>query len=152
MLYEVITGLVYIYEGFMEQLTGTAKPIDSMPAQPKAGSVSAITVVHPAEHHDATAQAKLDTEDIEFLYDMEFFINRTLGGVPHANFDEDQFREALSLNGDSIIVIADDEVIKVHVHSKAPGEVLNLALKYGEITQIHILNMREQHRESYNFV
>ncbi|AZS14648.1 DAK2 domain-containing protein [Paenibacillus lutimineralis] len=140
-------GLVYIYEGFMEQLTGTAKPIDSMPVQPKAGSVSAITAVHPAEHHDATAQAKLDTEDIEFLYDMEFFINRTLGGVPHANFDEDQFRKALSLNGDSIIVIADDEVIKVHVHSKAPGEVLNLALQYGEITQIHILNMREQHRE-----
>lgn len=140
-------GLVYIYEGFMEQLTGKAKPIDSMPAQLKAGSVTAFTAVHPAEHHDATAQAKLDTEDIEFLYDMEFFINRTLGGVPHANFDEDQFRKALSLNGDSIIVIADDEVIKVHVHSKAPGEVLNLALKYGEITQIHILNMREQHRE-----
>ena len=51
------------------------------------------------------------------------------------------------MNGDSIIVIADDETIKVHVHSKAPGEVLNLALMYGEITQIHILNMREQHRD-----
>ena len=48
------------------------------------------------------------------------------------------------MNGDSIIVIADDETIKVHVHSKAPGEVLNLALLYGEITQIHILNMRER--------
>ncbi|HEY4390642.1 MAG TPA: DAK2 domain-containing protein [Paenibacillus sp.] len=140
-------GLVYIYEGFMEQLTGKAKPIDSLPAQTKAGSISAIAAVHPAEHHDATAQAKLVTEDIEFLYDMEFFINRTLGGVPHSSFDEDQFRKTLSLNGDSIIVIADDEVVKVHVHSKAPGEVLNLALNYGEITQIHILNMREQHRE-----
>ncbi|GJM77911.1 hypothetical protein HMSSN139_04070 [Paenibacillus sp. HMSSN-139] len=44
-------------------------------------------------------------------------------------------------------MIADDEVIKVHVHSKTPGDVLNLALRYGEITQIHILNMREQHRD-----
>ena len=61
-----------------------------------------------------------------------------------ADFDEDKFRKALAVNGDSIIVIADDETIKVHVHSKAPGEVLNLALLYGEITQIHILNMRER--------
>lgn len=143
-------GLVYIYEGFVEQLTGKVKPLDSMPAQPAqvpTGSVSAIAVPHIEDHHDVSAQAKLITEDIEFLYDMEFFINRTLGGVPHANFDEDQFRKALSVNGDSIIVIADDEIVKVHVHSKAPGEVLNLALRYGEITQIHILNMREQHRE-----
>ncbi|MCZ4152073.1 hypothetical protein BZG21_47685, partial [Escherichia coli] len=62
-------------------------------------------------------------------------------------FDDEAFRKALSVNGDSIIIIADDEVIKVHVHSKTPGDVLNLALRYGEITQIHILNMREQHRD-----
>jgi len=144
-------GLVYIYEGFLEQLTGKVQPY--IPAQEAASGVSAparpeaptAAVNHPAHH--ASAQAQLDTEDIEFLYDMEFFINRKLGAGPGSHFDEDQFRKALSVNGDSIIVIADDEVIKVHVHSKAPGEVLNLALRYGEITQIHILNMREQHRD-----
>lgn len=139
-------GLVYIYEGFLEQLTG--KVPTYVPAQATA-TVRASQVPHPAfdAAHPISAQAKLETEDIEFLYDMEFFINRKLGAGPSSVFDEDQFRKALSINGDSIIVIADDEVIKVHVHSKAPGEVLNLALRYGEITQIHILNMREQHRD-----
>lgn len=95
----------------------------------------------------SSAQSQLHTEDIEFLYDMEFFINRQLGASVKADFDEEAFRKALSVNGDSIIVISDDETIKVHVHSKTPGEVLNLALVHGEITQIHILNMREQHRD-----
>ncbi len=144
-------GLVYIYEGFYEQLTGKVQanvPVQGQSAAPAATvtpprvTPAAFDTVHPV-----SAQAKLETEDIEFLYDMEFFINRKLGEGPNSNFDEDQFRKALSLNGDSIIVIADDEVIKVHVHSKAPGEVLNLALRFGEITQIHILNMREQHRD-----
>lgn len=144
-------GLVYIYEGFLAQLTGQVQPEPAVQGQ----AAQAATPVKPAQPvklaadhaHASSAQAKLDTEDIEFLYDMEFFINRKLGAGPGSSFDEDQFRKALSQNGDSIIVIADDEIIKVHVHSKAPGEVLNLALLYGEITQIHILNMREQHRD-----
>lgn len=137
-------GLVYIYEGFLEQLTGKVQPAAVEAIAPKAVHIPATQHMN---HVEATAQAKLDTEDIEFLYDMEFFINRTLGDMQNVHFDEDHFRKALSQNGDSIIVIADDEIIKVHVHSKAPGEVLNLALHYGEITQIHILNMREQHRD-----
>lgn len=137
-------GLVYIYEGFLEQLTGKIQPAAVEAIAPKVVHAPATRLMN---HVEATAQAKLDTEDIEFLYDMEFFINRTLGDMQNVHFDEDHFRKALSRNGDSIIVIADDEVIKVHVHSKAPGEVLNLALHYGEITQIHILNMREQHRD-----
>ncbi len=144
-------GLVYIYEGFMEQLTGKVPAYVPIPGNVAAPSATvrapqASQSVFDAAH-SISAQAKLETEDIEFLYDMEFFINRKLGEGPNSIFDEDQFRKALSINGDSIIVIADDEVIKVHVHSKAPGEVLNLALRYGEITQIHILNMREQHRD-----
>ncbi|MBU5672897.1 DAK2 domain-containing protein [Paenibacillus brevis] len=140
-------GLVYIYEGFLAQLTGQVQPDPVVQGQ-AVQSAPARPVKLAADHvHASSAQAKLETEDIEFLYDMEFFINRKLGADPGSLFDEDQFRKALSQNGDSIIVIADDEIIKVHVHSKAPGEVLNLALLYGEITQIHILNMREQHRD-----
>ncbi|MEF2964537.1 DAK2 domain-containing protein [Paenibacillus sp. M1] len=143
-------GLVYIYEGFLEYLTGKMQPHEPVQGQASVPAAS----VHPQGNqsaaepaHSVSAQAKLETEDIEFLYDMEFFINRKLGEGPNSSFDEDVFRKALSQNGDSIIVIADDEIIKVHVHSKAPGEVLNLALRFGEITQIHILNMREQHRD-----
>lgn len=152
-------GLVYIYEGFMEVLlktdgnsrvsmqkesaTSVAAPVKTPAIEPVA--TKAAQVITP--EMPLSAQARLETEDIEFLYDMEFFINRELGENAGAAFDEEFFRKALSKNGDSIIIIADDEVIKVHVHSKTPGDVLNLALKYGEITQIHILNMREQHRD-----
>lgn len=145
-------GLVYIYEGFHQYLTG-GEAAPSAPVQPafKELAPSAVPVQQPKAEHAAhpglSAQSQLSTEDIEFLYDMEFFINRQLGGAAGAVFDEEAFRKALSVNGDSIIVISDDETIKVHVHSKAPGDVLNLALLYGEITQIHILNMREQHRD-----
>lgn len=146
-------GLVYIYEGFHQHLTSGSSGV-SVPAkgQPQAAVVPApVPVLKKTESEvssvQSSAQSQLSTEDIEFLYDMEFFINRQLGGNVRTDFDEETFRKALSVNGDSIIVISDDETIKVHVHSKSPGEVLNLALLYGEITQIHILNMREQHRD-----
>lgn len=140
-------GLVYIYEGFLAQLTGQVQPDPVVQGQAVQSAPGKPAKLAENQVHASSAQAKLETEDIEFLYDMEFFINRKLGASPGSLFDEDQFRKALSQNGDSIIVIADDEIIKVHVHSKAPGEVLNLALLHGEITQIHILNMREQHRD-----
>jgi len=149
-------GLVYIYEGFLRYLKGAqgnaefseAPAPRQAPAAAKPESASAVlsSAAPVFAERPELAQSKIETEDIEFLYDMEFFINRQLGGQT-ASFDEDEFRKALSINGDSIIIIADDELIKVHVHSKAPGDVLNLALRYGEITQIHILNMREQHRD-----
>ncbi|MDO7905238.1 DAK2 domain-containing protein [Paenibacillus sp. JX-17] len=148
-------GLVYIYEGFMDYLGSgdAAAPVYQEVSVPAATAASISKPAAPAvvplpeTQMVTSAQSRLETEDIEYLYDMEFFINRKIGEVKNAPFDEDVFRKALSVNGDSIIVIADDEIIKVHVHSKAPGEVLNLSLRYGEITQIHILNMREQHRE-----
>ncbi|WP_068616785.1 DAK2 domain-containing protein [Paenibacillus tuaregi] len=146
-------GLVYIYQGFYDYLSNQIAnaPSAAVGTQGQAGFRSApavsYTAAKPAAQAPVSAQARLETDDIEFLYDMEFFINRQLGDAKGTAFDENQFRQALAVNGDSIIVIADDEVIKVHVHSKAPGEVLNLALRYGEITQIHILNMREQHRD-----
>lgn len=145
-------GLVYIYEGFHQHLTsGSSGVTESLKGQPQASAVPAQVPVLKKPESDlssvqSSAQSQLSTEDIEFLYDMEFFINRQLGTV-RTDFNEESFRKALSVNGDSIIVISDDETIKVHVHSKSPGEVLNLALLYGEITQIHILNMREQHRD-----
>ncbi|MET3210545.1 UNVERIFIED_CONTAM: DAK2 domain fusion protein YloV [Paenibacillus sp. PvR008] len=134
-------GLVYIYEGFMQHLGS------GLATAPIVKGENVRTAYAPSPDAPISAQAKLETENIEFLYDMEFFINRQLGEAQGTDFDEEAFRKALSVDGDSIIVISDDDVIKVHVHSKAPGEVLNLALRYGEITQIRILNMREQHRD-----
>lgn len=145
-------GLVYIYEGFHQYLTsGSAAVQTTVQGQASVPAPIPAAVLTKPENVmssvQSSAQSQLSTEDIEFLYDMEFFINRQLGASVKSDFDEEVFRKALSVNGDSIIVISDDETIKVHVHSKTPGEVLNLALMHGEITQIHILNMREQHRD-----
>ncbi|WP_430110339.1 DAK2 domain-containing protein [Paenibacillus sp. B1-33] len=134
-------GLVYIYEGFLSVLESADGTFHETAAPTTVHTPSAV----PAPNLHTSAQAKLHTEDIEFLYDMEFFIDRTRGASKP--FDEDNFRKALAKNGDSIILIPDDEIIKVHVHSRKPGEVFDLAMEYGELTQMHILNMREQHRE-----
>lgn len=164
-------GLVYIYEGFLQSLRGgeasalqsgrvdSISPAGSLdkkelpqgqargqapaPASGRGGG-RAATAAAPAA--SAAAQSQLATETIEYLYDMEFFIQRTMGAVPGAVFDEASFKQALLKDGDSILVIVDEDVIKVHVHSRKPGDVLNLSLPYGELTDIQILNMREQHR------
>lgn len=136
-------GLVYIYEGFVQYLSGAALDVDAL-----ASEAAPADVYVPQQHVEpSSAQAKLETLDIEFFYDMEFFIKRNVSGTPVASFDESAYKKALSKDGDSILVITDDDIIKVHVHSRKPGDVFNLSMQYGELTDIHILNMREQHRE-----
>lgn len=139
-------GLVFLYEGFAAYLAGEA-PAAAMPAPAPAehSAAAARTAARPAG--PAPAQSKLATESIEFPYDMEFFIRRPARGPAGLRFDREWFTRALEKDGDSIIVIDNDDVIKVHVHTRKPGDVLNLALPYGELIDIQILNMREQHRE-----
>ncbi|QAY65535.1 DAK2 domain-containing protein [Paenibacillus protaetiae] len=143
-------GLLLIYEGFMHWLAGSAVSASAgaeaaAPAAVLKGSAPAAAVIR--KQAPASAQSRLSTEAIEFLYDMEFFINRTLGGSSASFFNESAFRNELAKDGDSIIVISDEDTVKVHVHSRKPGDVLNLALQYGELMDIRILNMREQHRD-----
>ncbi|GLX68412.1 DAK2 domain-containing protein [Paenibacillus glycanilyticus] len=146
-------GLVFIYEGFVQYLThsGTIDEkvfaFHSEAAAPEEVAAPSRPAVALKPSVPASAQSKLATEDIEFLYDMEFFINRKISGKPTTFFNEYAFKKALEKDGDSILVIADDDIIKVHVHSRKPGDVLNLAMAYGELTDFHILNMREQHRD-----
>lgn len=147
-------GLVFIYEGFVRALTndGASDAAWGSTEAARPEEVGALgaerTAVKPAiPAPPSSAQSRLSTEAIEFLYDMEFFINRKLGGGRTKPFDEEAFKKALAKDGDSILVITDDDIIKVHVHSRRPGDVLNLALPYGELTDMHILNMREQHRD-----
>src|SRR5690606_10454308 len=64
-----------------------------------------------------------------------------------AAFDEEVFRQDLSEHGDSMVVVADDDLVKVHIHAEYPGSVLNLAMQFGALTRIKIDNMREQHTE-----
>ena len=144
-------GLVFIYEGFVRYLSeGDSSQHEAYSMSEAAAPEDvAVPAARPAIRtvEPSSAQAKLSTDEIEFLYDMEFFINRKLSGGKPLFFDEIAFKNALAKDGDSILVIVDDDIIKVHVHSRRPGDVLNLALPYGELTDFHILNMREQHRD-----
>lgn len=132
-------GLVYVYEGFLRWLKGESVAPEAAepslpPAEPKAAAAPLVA---------GGAQSQLETEQIEFPYDMEFFIHLADDAEP---FDEDKFREQLSRDGDSILIIADGADVKVHVHSRKPGDVLNFAIRYGELSRFHIENMRETHR------
>lgn len=144
-------GLVFIYEGFLRsllELDGQLEPDDMQSEAAPPEEVAVPVKATPLRKQEpVSAQARLATEAIEFLYDMEFFINRKLKGNAAVFFDESAYKRALGKDGDSILVITEDDIIKVHVHSRKPGDVLNLSLPYGELTDIHILNMREQHRE-----
>lgn len=145
-------GLVFIYEGFVHYLRQQAGSAGAEAAEsayasgwaPYAPLPSSAAVPSPAPTVQASsAQSRIATESIQFPYDMEFFIR--LRG--RASFAEATFRKALERDGDSIILIVDDDIVKVHVHSRRPGDVLNAALVYGELTNFHILNMRDQHRD-----
>src|SRR5699024_5891102 len=57
------------------------------------------------------------------------------------------FRDTLSKHGDSLLVVSDDDLIKIHIHAEYPGLVMNEAQKYGELMNVKIDNMREQHAE-----
>ena len=82
-----------------------------------------------------------DTEDITFTYCTEFIINR------ENDLDPEKLREFLSSLGDSLVLVDDEEIIKVHVHTNDPGKALHEAMDYGSFATVKIENMRLQHTE-----
>nr|WP_251030416.1 DAK2 domain-containing protein [Bacillus sp. ISL-35] len=128
-------GLVFVYEGFLAELKGEKLP-DSPSAMPN------MTELVSAEHHKSV-QSHMNTEDIEFGYCTEFMVR--LEGKEA--FSEENFRQDLSKYGDSLLVISDEEVVKVHIHSEQPGDVLSYGQKYGSLINMKIENMRQQHTD-----
>ena len=80
-------------------------------------------------------------EDITFTYCTEFMIERKLRN------DTNRLRDYLNVRGDSVVVVDDEEIIKVHIHTNEPGVILTKALTYGPIVSVKIENMRQQHSE-----
>ncbi len=90
------------------------------------------------------SKADISTSDIKFGYCTEFII------MLEYEFDdkaEAEFKVFLEAIGDSIVVVADDEIVKVHVHTNMPGIAIQKALTYGSLTRMKIDNMREEHNE-----
>ena len=126
-------GLVFVYEGFLAQLKGESVSISSVSAS--------MDQLVSAEHHMNVAD-HINSEDIEFGFCTEIMVRFQDGMEP---YNEDEFRNHLNEMGDSLLVISDDEVVKVHVHTEHPGEVLNYGQKFGTLIKIKVDNMREQH-------
>lgn len=125
-------GLLFVYEGFLAELRGEALPAIS--------DNFTMDKLVSAEHH-INVQGHINSEDIVFGYCTEFMVR--LEGTK--TFDEDKFRQDLSELGDSLLVISDEEVVKVHIHSEQPGNCLNYGQTYGSLIKLKIDNMREQH-------
>jgi uncharacterized protein len=150
-------GLVYIYEGFMAALDEEevpSGPIDVPYAALGAVETTEATLepvrleslaAHAHAHEPKRAQAMLATEDIEFGYCTEFIVTLNAQKTAVRSFDESRFRDELSAHGDSLLVVADEDLVKVHIHAEYPGSVMNLAMNYGDLSRIKIENMRDQH-------
>nr|WP_321293549.1 DAK2 domain-containing protein [uncultured Trichococcus sp.] len=132
-------GLVYIYEGFMESLTG-----EKVPSAEKVVSQADVTeIAHQENYHNVSHS--IATEDIEFGYCTEIMVKLGEGKTVTDTFDYDTFRNHLNEIGDSLLVVADDEIVKVHIHTEYPGEVMNYGQKFGSLMKIKVDNMRMQH-------
>ncbi|KXI15367.1 DAK2 domain fusion protein YloV [Streptococcus pasteurianus] len=132
-------GLVFIYEGFLAALTGEYIASEDFKATP-----AVMTEMINAEHHKSVAE-HVATEDIKYGYCTEIMVALKQGPTYVKEFNYEEFQGYLSGLGDSLILVNDDEIAKVHVHTEDPGLVLQEGLKYGALKKVKVDNMRNQH-------
>ena len=122
-------GLLVIYEGFELAIKGVMLEL-----QTEAEKETEVTV-----------QASFSAKDIEFSYCTEFIFQLDPERIKSNPFSEEKLRNQLMELGDSLVVVQDEDIVKVHVHTNEPGTALNLAQTYGEFLKIKVDNMKEQH-------
>ena len=102
------------------------------------------SVIAPAKSVSAAKAEPQETADIKFGYCTEFII---LTEREFTERDEQDFKSYLASIGDSIVCVADDDVVKIHVHTNDPGLAIQRALTYGQLSRMKIANIREEHQE-----
>ncbi len=122
-------GLVHIFHGFLAAAEGREIVHVVQPVVPLAPT----PIIQP----DAAP-----FEEIQFAYCTEFMIKQPTVGEDDLHFELDKM-------GDSLLVVGDDTLLKVHVHTNDPGTALQIGLKYGQLTGIKVENMQEQHSALY---
>nr|WP_205528155.1 DAK2 domain-containing protein [Suicoccus acidiformans] len=133
-------GLLCIYEGFLASLKGeTVADVTQVQKTPDTAKHSHAVFNEANEH-------PLSMDEITYGYCTEIMVSIGLGEGQLKEFDYDDFRNLLDTKGDSLLVVADDEIIKVHIHTENPGEIMQLGQQYGELVKIKVDNMREQVR------
>lgn len=125
-------GYIILLEGMYAALTGRVIARTEVPGEVKKVAQSPATVDF----------SQFDTGEITFSYCTEFIAERK-----DQKRSVDKLREVLEGIGDSVVVVEDDEIIKVHVHTENPDKALSEGLKYGPLLTVKIENMRAQHEE-----
>ena len=100
-------------------------------------------IAHQENFHNVSHS--IATADIKYGYCTEIMVKLGEGETVTDEFDYEIFRNHLNGLGDSLLVVADDEIVKVHVHTEYPGEVMNYGQKFGSLMKIKVDNMRLQH-------
>ncbi|CAM3754462.1 DAK2 domain-containing protein [Alkalicoccus chagannorensis] len=129
-------GLLSIYDGFLSILNG--KPVAEEDEIPSMDELVKL------EHHQS-AQGHMATEDIEFGYCTEVMVQFDNQKLEEHPYDEQAFREELSEHGDSLLVVSDEDLLKIHIHVEYPGKVIDEAQRFGSLVNVKVENMREQH-------
>ncbi len=130
-------GLLVIYEGFLAALKG-----DSIEDITDQNSNIETKIKH--EHEDSV-QSFIDIGSIEHGYCTEFMVDLDNEKIKDNNFNEQTYRAELDEYGDSLLVAADEGLVKIHIHTEKPGEVMALSQQYGDLMNIDIENMRKQY-------
>ncbi len=126
-------GLMVVVKGALKGLTGKA-----------ADFSTAGVSEHEVHEHVSVDTSSLDTSEITFGYCTEFIVNLE---EPLPEGEVESFKDYLSSLGDSIVCVASDEFVKVHVHTNDPGLAIQKGLSYGSLSRMKIDNMREEHNE-----
>lgn len=129
-------GLVYIYEGMLRAMRGETTADDA----PEQATMEELVHV---EHHNI--QGDMNPEDIEFGYCTEVMVRFSDDKTNESPYVEEDFRNTLSQYGDSLLVVSDEDIIKIHIHAEHPGFIMNEAQKYGDLIHVKVDNMRDQH-------
>lgn len=134
-------GLVFVLQAFYESLSGKVAENDLV--KPDNAQINEMI---NAKHHQS-AQGKLDPNDIKYGYCTQMMVRIGRGKQVTQKFDYDTFYNYLAKLGDSLLVINDDEVVKVHVHTEFPGKVLSWGQQFGDLQTVKVDNMRWQQEE-----
>lgn len=132
-------GLAFVLHAFYGALTGE-EIADELPDNAQMDEMI------NAKHHQS-AQGKLDPEDIKFGYCTQMMVRLGKGKQVTQAFNYETFYNYLADLGDSLLVINDDEVVKVHVHTEHPGKVLTWGQQFGDLQTVKVDNMRWQQEE-----
>ncbi len=130
-------GLVYIYEGFMMALNG-----EFIPETPTAelGAMDRMVNVE----HESLGVGNASTADIKYGYCTEIMVEIGKGPTVQGKYSHDEFQVFLEGLGNSTVLVDDDEIIKLHVHTEDPGLVIQEGLKFGRLIKVKVDNMRLQ--------